>query len=751
MTRQRIVAGNSAASRYGLAVFFVLVALAVRYALDPLLGPHAPYLPFTLAVIAAARLGGRGPAFVATALSTLAVTYFFIAPRYSFAIADAGLGTGLALFVIVAISVSFLVGRLREALIANTRAAEAMRRQIQLINLSRDAIITADAHRLITGWNTGAEKVYGWTEAEALGKAVHDLLQSRGHLSAAEIDEILASEGHWDGEIIHTARDGREVLTECRLVLVRDANGAPSSLLEISRDITVRKRAQKQLAEAHRRTVSILESISDGFISFDREWRYTYINAAAAKMACKTGGELLGRRFWDVWPEAVDSPFGVAFRRAVAENTPVQVEGLYPRLDVWLEVRCYPSNEGLTLFFTNTTERRRSQERLQQKQKLESIGLLASGIAHDFNNILTVIMGSAGSVLNERPTCEHSRSILEASRRAGYLTNQLLAYAGKGRLFVKALDFSELVSANTELLRASVPRRVELQYDLASDLPCVDADPSQMEQILMNLVLNAGEAIPPKTDGVIQVVTRRFEVTADVASRRSEDDVTPGLFVCLEVNDNGSGMDPSTLSRIFDPFFSTKFTGRGLGLAAVHGIVRASKGFIEVSSQPDAGTHFQVFLPASDQRRPAAPGRSASQLQTQQSTTILVVDDEEMVRKLACRALRRCGYSLLEACNGKEALEILADASPLPSLVVLDGAMPVMGSDEVLPILQERYPNLPVILSSGHPEHAHDGVPSRSLIGFLKKPYTIGELTEKVREALAVRSVHAARSPSDFI
>jgi CheY-like chemotaxis protein len=271
-----------------------------------------------------------------------------------------------------------------------------------------------------------------------------------------------------------------------------------------------------------------------------------------------------------------------------------------------------------------------------------------------------------------------------------------------------------------------------------------------MEQILMNLVINAGEAIRPKTDGVIQVVTRRREVTADVTRRHSDDEVAPGSFVCLGVTDNGSGMDPSTLARIFDPFFSTKFTGRGLGLAAVHGIVRASKGFIEVKSQPGAGTQFQVYLPVSDKQRPSEPARSAPQLQTQRSATILVVDDEEMVRKLACLTLGRYGYYSLEAGNGKEALKILAEASPFPSLVLLDGAMPVMGGDEVLPILQEKYPNLPVILSSGYPEQeARYAFRSRSIVSFLKKPYSVDELTQKVGEILA-ESVHVARSPWDL-
>jgi CheY-like chemotaxis protein len=301
------------------------------------------------------------------------------------------------------------------------------------------------------------------------------------------------------------------------------------------------------------------------------------------------------------------------------------------------------------------------------------------------------------------------------------------------------VDLSEVISKDAEFMRASVPKRVDLQFDLAPNLPCLEADPSQLEQILMNLVINAGEAIPPKTDGLIRVATRACEVTPELASRHSDNGVVAGCFVCLEVKDDGTGIDPSSLARIFDPFFSTKFTGRGLGLAAVHGIVRTAKGFIEVSSQPGSGTQFKVFLPASEKRPLATPARSVPLAQIRQSATILVVDDEEMVRKLACICLRRHGYEVLEASNGREALQVIAGASPLPSLVLLDLAMPVMGGDEVLPILEEKYPRLKILLSSGYPEEeARSGFPSGSIASFLKKPYTTVELADKVSQALEI-------------
>ncbi len=386
------------------------------------------------------------------------------------------------------------------------------------------------------------------------------------------------------------------------------------------------------------------------------------------------------------------------------------------------------------------TGRRYAEERLRHTQKLESIGLLARGIAHDFNNLLTVIMGNASAALSECSSCEHAQGILSASEQAASLTKQLLAYAGKGHTITKLVDLTELVSESKELLAASVPRRLTICSNLARDLPYVEADPSQIEQILMNLVINAGEATPPKQDGRIEITTGHCEVTPDVALRHSTTyDVAAGAYVSLEVRDNGTGMDDATISNIFDPFFSTKFTGRGLGLAAVHGIVSASGGFIDVESSPGVGTTFRVFLPASNKTRTREPESEAPREQHRGYSTILVVDDEEMVRKLACMTLRHCGYAVLEASNGKDALELLANAPSLPSVALIDLAMPSMGGDELAPILANKYPNMKIIISSGYPEEdARKGFASASVAGFMQKPYTVTALAEKVGEALGV-------------
>jgi signal transduction histidine kinase len=244
------------------------------------------------------------------------------------------------------------------------------------------------------------------------------------------------------------------------------------------------------------------------------------------------------------------------------------------------------------------SERKRSEERLRQSQKLESIGLLAGGIAHDFNNILTAIMGAANLMEGEFPPlgAGYIGTIVDAAEKGANLTRQLLAYAGKGSFVIEELDFSAVVRDMASLIRLSLPKSIAVQFDLRDGLPVVSADPGQVQQVLMNLVINAGEAIGEEKGGVVSVATGTEEV-AHVFTDDLGSEVGPGRYVSLTVADNGSGMDERTKARVFDPFFTTKFTGRGLGLAAVSGIVRFQKGSITIASAPGKGSTFRVLFP----------------------------------------------------------------------------------------------------------------------------------------------------------
>jgi signal transduction histidine kinase len=376
-------------------------------------------------------------------------------------------------------------------------------------------------------------------------------------------------------------------------------------------------------------------------------------------------------------------------------------------------------------------ERKDLEEQLRQAQKLEGLGLLAGGVAHDFNNLLTGILGNASMVLELLSPPEPERSMLEdvirASESAAELTRQLLAYAGKGKFVIQPVHMSELVREIGQLVRSSIPRQVELKMDLPADLPLIEADPSQMQQLVMNLVINAAEAIGDKTGTV--------EVTTAVRHLKK----APGVYVVLKVRDNGCGMEEATKARIFDPFFTTKFTGRGLGLAAAQGIVRSHTGSIRVTSRPGHGSTFEVCLPATERQaelwQATSVARSPSALSG--AGVILVVDDEDLVRRAAKAALQSYGYTVVEAENGLEGVELFAQMQDSISLVLLDLTMPVMTGEETYRQLKAIRPDVPVIVSSGYDEtEAARRFGGENVVDFIKKPYVAQKLGHMVQAAL---------------
>ena len=513
-------------------------------------------------------------------------------------------------------------------------------------------------------------------------------------------------------------------------------------------DVTAQKLTEQALRESEQRYRGLFESIQEAFAVGEvivdasgrpADWRYLEVNPAFESMLGLKHDDVVGRTFNELFPDAPRDYWIAGLGEVALSGKPARLDHFNPAEARHYEAIAYCPRPGLfAAIFIDATERRRSEERSRETQKLETLGVLAGGIAHDFNNLLTVIMGSAGAALEQCPSCEHSQAVLSAAERAAFLTKQLLAYAGKGPNLIQLLDLSEVVAASGRLLSASVPQRAHLLFDLAKNLPCLESDPTQLEQIAVNLVMNAGEAIPVRTEGRIIIATSRLNLTPETAPRYSAGwNVAPGPYVCLEVRDNGSGMDEDTLSRIFDPFFSTKFTGRGLGLAAVHGIVRTAKGFIDVRSAPGQGTTFRVFFPASAKKRQPEIAPRPKQTAGRRPASVLVVDDEEMVRNLACLMLRRHGYETLQAENGLHALEVINESPAPPSLVLLDLAMPVMGGDRLVPILARDHPDLKIVVSSGYPEEdARKSFPRESVAGFLQKPYTAIALAEKVRELI---------------
>jgi PAS domain S-box-containing protein len=387
-----------------------------------------------------------------------------------------------------------------------------------------------------------------------------------------------------------------------------------------------------------------------------------------------------------------------------------------------------------------------SEAQSRHVQKLESIGVLAGGIAHDFNNLLHVVLGNADIALSNltkgSPAREPLEEVVRATLRAADLTRQLLAYSGKGAFVVRHLDLSTEVREMATLLRTGISKQATLAWELSSTLPAVSADPTQIRQIVMNLITNASDALG-ENGGTITLRTgvteleeledQRFGVPVEGDGSA---EVAKGPFVFLEVGDTGGGMTPDTLSRIFDPFFSTKFTGRGLGLAAVMGIVRSHHGLIRVRTAPGEGTAFRVLFPsvAGDARKPARPTGERSDWQG--SGTILVVDDEEGVREVAERILQEIGFQTIGAADGRRALEIMEDAGDGVTAVLLDLSMPRMGGAETFRRLRTLRPQLPILMMSGYTEQVVAPQFTGSgpgITGFLQKPFLAEDLIAVLR------------------
>ena len=395
---------------------------------------------------------------------------------------------------------------------------------------------------------------------------------------------------------------------------------------------------------------------------------------------------------------------------------------------------------GTFFLADDVTERRRAEAALRQAQKLESLGVLAGGIAHDFNNLLTAILGNTEVALErtrDNPVLQQVLHRVEATTQRGAdLARQLLAYAGKAHFAVRPLDLNAIILEMGDLLSVSISKKVAIRRDLQPGLPPVEADAAQFQQVVMNLVINASEAIGDRA-GQITLRTRAVELNqAQLAAGFPGQVLEPGPYVRLEVEDDGCGMDVDTIGRIFDPFFTTKFTGRGLGLSAMLGIVRGHRAGIHVESTAGKGTTFTLLFPATEatvvtQPPPAEP-------QTKASGTILVVDDEALIRDLARSALETAGFQVLEARDGQEAVELFQAGQTHVDLVLLDMTMPRMGGAEAFRLIRNLAPQVRVLLTSGYTQkESLEELADLPPDGFLQKPFRVRELVAKARDILA--------------
>jgi two-component system, cell cycle sensor histidine kinase and response regulator CckA len=628
------------------------------------------------------------------------------------------------------------------------RAEEDRVRLAAIVQSSDDAIISKDLGGTIMTWNAGAERMYGHTAAEAVGRRISLIIPED---RPGELDGLLAriarAEHIQHFETVRVRKDGSRVDVSLSISPLENASGEVIGASMIARDITARKRTEAALRESEERYRRILDTAQEGVWLVDTEARTVFANRRMAAMLGYEPGELAGRTLFEFMSDDTARAMARRFesrRRGVAEQYDMRLRSK-SGAEMWAMVSATPIFDedgafaGALGMVTDITERKELERQFRQAQRMEAVGRLAGGVAHDFNNLLTVITGYSDLVSSRLhpgdPLREDISEIRAAADRAAALTRQLLAFSRKQVLSPRVVDLNATVENMLKMLERLIGEDVALEVEAGEGIGRVRVDPAQVEQVIVNLAVNARDAMP--RGGRLRIATREELVGEERAGR--DPDASPGAYAVFSMEDTGEGMSEETMSRIFEPFFTTKDEGRGtgLGLATVYGIVRQSGGFVEVESAPGRGSTFRVFLPVVAGADTAGPGDAAPAEPSRGAETVLVVEDQPEVRRLACEALRRYGYTVLEAGNGGEALLICEqEAAPIHA-VVTDVVMPRMSGRQLVERLATLRPGLRALFMSGHTDDtviAH-GVLEGGL-PFLQKPFTPDALARKVREVL---------------
>jgi len=626
------------------------------------------------------------------------------------------------------------------------RAAEDKYRVVA--ETATDVIVTIDENGKILFINKSLKRVFGYEIAEVLGKDVTLLLgeRMRSALKAALSKYLETGEKNLNWEAVELAglhKSGREIPLE--LSLAEFVKNGKCYFTGIARDISERKRAEQALRKSEERYRDLVENARDIIYTHDLDGNYTSINKAGEQLTGYSREETLEMNLAQtVAPEDLEKASRMISRKLSGEpETVYELEIIAKdgnRVALEVNTRLIHQNGvpvGVQGIARDITERKQLEAQLRQSQKLEAVGQLAGGVAHDFNNLLTVILGYNEMMLSrmdadnplQRAVCE----IKKAGESASSLTRQLLAFSRKQVLQPKVIDLNVVVSDMGKMLVRLIGEDIELVTDLKPSMARVKADPGQIEQVLMNLAVNARDAMP--RGGALIIATDNVSMDDELV--RKYVSIQPGPHVMLSVSDTGLGMDTETQARIFEPFFTTKGAGKGtgLGLATVYGIVKQSGGNIWLYSELGKGTTFKIFLPRVDE--------FASDLETVEDTqpiprgseSVLLVEDEEQVRRIICEVLEQQGYNVLTAANGEEALKIAEDARTDVQLLLTDVVMPQMSGPELAEQLSVLRPQLKVLYISGYTDDAivRHGLLDEKL-HFLQKPFDAASLARKVRE-----------------
>ncbi|HEY7389099.1 MAG TPA: response regulator [Bryobacteraceae bacterium] len=663
---------------------------------------------------------------------------------------------GTAILALLLLGSAMHVDRLFTAL-DRSRSDEQRQRAILAITLHSigDAVIATNKAGVITFANPVAESLTGWTADEAVGRPLETVFpiisEDTRERAADPVAKVLQtdSSGALENHTLLISRDGREIPIEDSGSPIRDQSGRISGVVLVFRDATERRRAQQQLEDSEQRYRLLFEQNPQPMWVFDANTlAFLAVNPAAVESYGYSQEEFLGMTLRDIRPTE-DIPALLDDIRS-GGNAPLHRDGPWRHRKkdgtlITVEIVSHPiefdGRRARLVLTSDVTERQKLEEQFHQAQRLESIGRLAGGVAHDFNNLLTVINGYTEMVLQEvsedNPIREMLGEVLAAGGRAGALTQQLLTFSRKQLIQPVVLNLNDTVSDIERMLRRLIGEDVRLVTKLARDLGKVKADGGQLQQVIMNLAVNARDAMPNGGSLLLETANANFD--EEYVTLHPE--VQKGEYVMLAATDTGTGMTPEVKARLFEPFFTTKpkGSGTGLGLATVYGIVKQSGGWIWVYSEPGTGTTFKIYLPRTEETIPQP--RPVLKTDTHGKETILVVEDQPEVRAIAITALQRLGYTVLSAANGEDALSIASGYLGRIDLLLTDVVMPGMNGRDLASRLAVGRPDMRVLLMSGYTETAmaeHTELDAE--VGFLQKPFTPETLAEKVREALGPRT-----------
>ena len=600
--------------------------------------------------------------------------------------------------------------------------------------------------------NTAFCQFVGYSLDELRRLKAGDLSHPDDRRRAVELTARMTSgeltEARWERRYIH--KSGLSLWALLTTTLVYGADGAPAYFISQIIDISDRKMAEEALQRAEARARALIGAMQDVILVLDRNGTYVDIAPSATDRLFRTPAELLGRRLHDVFPKDRADLFLAAVQRALDTRSPVEIA--YD-LDIkgerfWFDATISPLPEERVVWVArDVTARsraelalRESEDQLRQVQKMEAIGQLAGGIAHDFNNLLMAIMSNAElaslELAAETSAAGHIDEIKNASRRARSLTQQLLAFSRKQMLQPKVLDLNHVVRDGEQILRRLIGETITMSVELEPSLGQVRADQGQLSQVIMNLAVNARDAMPH--GGQLHIETYNRDVTA--ADAKHYRGLREGKYVVLLVRDTGTGMDERTVSRIFEPFFTTKPAGQGtgLGLSTAYGIVKQSGGYIAVDSSPGAGTSFTILLPRVFDAADSSAASATTDLAPHASRgTVMLVEDEAAVREATKRMLRKFGFTVIEAKHGQDALLLWDREAAGIDIVLTDVVMPVMGGAELAKALRERKRDLRVVFMSGYTQGTLElSSMDEAATRFLPKPFTADQLVGTLRDLI---------------